>query len=113
MNKQYCTFFLVCYSMVLMWWLFLEKHSTVHKADDILQLLFPSKKQNKKNQIKSRLPDTLDAPAWTSWSKAAGVDTTPSLPERSRIRRFALEEGRVKKRSELSLDASVADGGDL
>lgn len=67
LNKQYCTLFLVCYSMSLMWWLFLEKHSTVHKADDILQLLFPSKqKQTKKKrqkQIKSRQPDSLDAPA--------------------------------------------------
>lgn len=34
--------------MVVMWWLFLEKHSTVHKADDILQLV--SFNNNKKKE---------------------------------------------------------------
>lgn len=38
MNKQYCTF-LVCYPMVLFVVAVFEKHSTVHKADDILQPL--------------------------------------------------------------------------
>lgn len=33
-----------------MWWLFLEKHSTVHKADDILQLVSFNKKKKKKEQ---------------------------------------------------------------
>lgn len=69
--------------MVLMWWLFLEKHSTVHKADDILQLV----SFKKKKQIKSRRPDSLDTPAWTLWSKGASVDTTPSLAVRSNEKR--------------------------
>lgn len=73
--------------MVVTWWLFLEKHSTVHKADDILQLVsFNNKK--KKEQT------TGTPPALTLWSKAAtSVDTTPSLSVRSRkIRRFAVKE---------------------
>lgn len=60
MNKQYCTIFLVCYSMVLMWWLFLEKHSIVHKADDILQLFFLQNKTKQKKE--SKKPDSLDTP---------------------------------------------------
>lgn len=82
--------------MVLMWWLFLEKRSTVHKADDILQLIsFKKKKKKKKNKtIKSRQPDSLTAPAWTLWSKATSVDKTPPLPVKNReMSRCALEEG--------------------
>lgn len=87
-----------------MCWLFIEKHSTVHKADDILQLVSFKKRK------KSKRPDSLKL-----WSKALSVDITPSLPLRSReMKRFALEEGRMKKRSSAtSLDASGADGGDI
>lgn len=97
--------------MVVMWWLFLEKHSTVHKADDILQLVSFNKKKKKKRA------DDGDAPALTLWSKAAtSVDTTPSLSVRSRkIRRLAVKEGEedgMQRSSEISLDATV-EGGDL
>lgn len=61
--------------MVVTWWLFLEKHSTVHKADDILQLVSFNKKKKR--------ADDGDAPALTLWSKAAtSVNTTPSLSVR-------------------------------
>lgn len=66
LNKQYCTLFLVCYSMSLMWWLFLEKHSTVHKADDILQLLFPSKQTKKKKEAKTNKKQTTWQPGRSS-----------------------------------------------
>lgn len=81
LNKQYCTFFVLFYgfNVVVVSWKAL--HCTQgwwHFTTCFLQKKF------KKRKLKSRQPDSLTAPAWMLWSKATSVDTTPSLPVKSR-----------------------------